>query len=85
MKNPKPIPSSSTTSLEDLEPLLNDDDEVFVSPFHGLKRANEAAEILGLTPIKIETKESKSKRAIKIERKSDQIRSKVQEVARHFF
>jgi hypothetical protein len=71
MKNPKPIPSSSTTSLKDFETMLNDDDEVFVSPLHGLKIANEAAQILGLTPIKIETKESKAKRALKIARKSE--------------
>ena len=57
-----------------------EDDDGFVSPFLDLKKANEAAEILGLTPIKIETKESKSKRAIKIERKSEQMRSKVKEV-----
>jgi hypothetical protein len=60
--------------------MLNDDDKVFVSPLNKLKRANEGAEILGLTPIKIEIKELKAKRALKIARKSELVRCKVKEV-----
>lgn len=42
-KQTKPISSCSTSSLEYMEMALNND-EVFLSPLHGLKKVNQATE-----------------------------------------
>ena len=75
------LTTSSTSSLEDMEMAFsNVDDNVFVSPQHGVNIANKAAEVLGLTPLKVDLKESKSARLQRIWKKGEQVRGKYEEV-----
>ena len=74
-------PKCADSSLEDLEAYMSSNDQdVFESLLHGVKIANKAAEVLGISPVTVKTKESHSKRMIKIQRKSDEIRDKFGQV-----
>ena len=70
----------SSSSMEDLETVFNNDDNEFTSPLHGLKVANKAAELVGISPVQLNPKESKSCRAKLILKKSEQVREKFQEI-----
>ena len=45
--------------MEDIETVS---DDVFFSPLHGVKIANQAAEVLGISPMQVIPKESQEKR-----------------------
>lgn len=80
VKSTEKLPTCSSSIMEDLgsTSLINDD--VFVSPQHGIKIANEAAEVLGITPVRIDARESKSARLNQIIKKGEQIRGKFEQV-----
>lgn len=70
--------ASSSSSLENMD--LSRNDDVFLSALHGVKVANEAAGLFGITPVKIDVKESKSKRVSRIMKKGEELRGKFEQV-----
>ena len=69
-------PTTSSSSMEDIETVS---DDVFFSPLRGVKIANQAAEVLGISPMQVIPKESQEKRINRILKKGEEIRGKFEQ------